>query len=123
MKKEDILKKLANLEQLKDNPTALSAAVSELSKEVSETKGKGNGEAITDKATIDKLVALGAGIYVVTDKNTVFRFPYQSNYRIYYKGNGKPKAKADAPAPAPEPAKEGPKEAPKEAATGHKGKK
>ena len=123
MKKEDILKKLASLEQLKDNPTALSVAVSELSKEVSETKGKGNGEILADKATIDALIALGAGIYVVTDKNTAIKFPYQPNYRIYYKGNGKPKAKADAPAPAPEPAKGGPKEAPKEAATGHKGKK
>jgi hypothetical protein len=123
MKKDDVLKRLADLEKLKNDPVALSAAVSELSKEVSETKGKGNGEPLTDKATIDTLIALGAGIYVVTDKNTVIRFPYQSNFRIYYKGNGKPKAKADAPAPASQPAKEGPKEAPKEAATGRKGKK
>ena len=123
MKKDDVLKRLADLEKLKNDPVALSAAVSELSKEVSETKGKGNGETITDKTTIDKLVALGAGIYVVTDKNTAVKFPYQPNYRIYYKGNGKPKAKADAPAPAPQPAKEGSKETHKEAATGHKGKK
>jgi len=70
MKKEDILKKLANLEQLKDNPTALSAAVSELSKEVSETKGKGNGETITDKAII---ALLSVSVPVSTSLQTRIR--------------------------------------------------
>src|SRR5208337_4148373 len=105
MKKDDVLKRLADLEKLKNDPIALSAAVSELSKEVSKTNGKGNSEVVTDKNTVDILTALGPAIYVITDKNTVLKFPFQPNFRIYYKGSGKPKAKADTPVPAPEPAK------------------
>jgi hypothetical protein len=103
MKKEDILKKLAELEGAKNDPIKLSEMVTNLSKEVAETKGRGNGEAITDKAIFDALVALGAGIFVVTNKTpaTVVKFPYQDNYRIYYKGSGKPREKKDtAAAPA-----------------------
>jgi hypothetical protein len=102
MKKEDILKKLAELESAKNDPVKLSAMVSDLSKEVAETKGRGNGEAITDKAIFDTLTALGAGIFVVTNKipATVVKFPYQDNYRIYYKGSGKPREKKDTAAAA-----------------------
>ena len=118
MKKDDVLKRLADLEKLKNDPVALSAAVSELSKEVSKTNGRGNSEVVTDKNTVDILTSLGPAIYVITDKNTVLKFPFQPNFRIYYKGSGKPKAKAEAIAAAStaapqEPAKEGPKEAPK----------
>lgn len=95
MKKEDVLKRLAELEQLKNDPQKLIAAVSDLSKEVAETKGRSNGDAIEDNAILETLIKIGVGIYVVTDKGTAFKFPFQPNYRIYYKGSGKKRTKKE----------------------------
>lgn len=97
MKKEDVLKKLAELEKVKNDSTALTAMLAAIQKDLASGKGRGNGIAIDDKTIVDALFAImkkEACILVLTDKGNIVKFPFADNYRIYYKGaRGERKAK------------------------------